>query len=259
MDQWVRVDGASGPAARPSRGATAPRRAPAKPLPADVAAAIRRAADTATAHRREVLVDKMTDATAAYERHRFADAARLAKQVADEVPAVAAVRELAGLAAYRAGRWQEAVRQLEAFDKLAGDPDHVPALMDCYRALGRPRKVAGLWSDLRQRSPGPDVLAEARLVAAGTLADRGDLAGAISLLAAAGAGRTLRNPSVRHLRQWYSLGDLYERAGDLPRAREIFERVWRAEPDAYDVADRLAALGARRGGPRRRRPPPRSG
>jgi tetratricopeptide (TPR) repeat protein len=263
MDRWVRADAASSewdddrPRGGPdqARGLPGARRSPfkPKPLPAEVAAEIRRSADTATAHHREVLVDKMTDAVAAYDRGRYQEAARLAKQVANETPSVAAVRQLVGLSAYRSGRWREAIRQLDAYAELTDDVEHVPALMDCHRALGKPKKVADLWTDLRQRSPEPDVLAEARMVAAGMLADRGDLDGAISLLTGAGAGKALRNPSDRHLRQWYALGDLYERAGDLPRARELFLRVLRAEPDAYDVVERLAGLGPGRMGSDRSR------
>ena len=66
--------------------------------------------------------------------------------------------------------------------------------MDCERALGHPRNVAKLWTQLRKQSPGPDVLAEARMVAAGSLADRGDLDGAISLLATAGGGQGAPQP-----------------------------------------------------------------
>jgi tetratricopeptide (TPR) repeat protein len=116
--------------------------------------------------------------------------------------------------------------------------------MDIQRALNKPKKVAELWSELRHRSPEPDVLAEGRIVAAASLAESGDLNGAISLLAAAGASKSLRNPSPRHVRQWYVLADLYERAGDVPRAREFFERVRHVDPQAYDVRDRLRALGA---------------
>ena len=53
----------------------------------------------------------------------------------------------------------------------------------------------------------------------------------------------MRNPSERHLRQWYVLADLMERSGDLARARELFLRVAAADPEAYDVAARLDALG----------------
>jgi len=102
------------------------------------------------------------------------------------------------------------------------------------------------------------VLAEARMVAAGMLADRGNLDGAISLLVGAGAARRLRNPSDRHIRQWYALADLYERAGEVPKARDLFQRILTAAPDAYDVADRLAALGTvGRLRKRRARPPVR--
>src|SRR6202042_1109373 len=110
-------------------------------------------------------------------------------------------------------------------------------------APGKPKKVADLWTELRQSSPEPDVLAEGRIVAAASLAETGDLQGAIAMLATAGASKALRNPSNRHIRQWYLLGDLYERAGDVPRAREMFERIVRADPEAYDVVERLSGLG----------------
>jgi tetratricopeptide (TPR) repeat protein len=161
---------------------------------------------------------------------------------------VPAVRELAGLAAYRAGRWREAGRHLRAFDQLADATEHMPILMDCERALGKPKKVAELWAELRHRSPDPDVLAEGRIVAAASLADSGDLDGAIAMLASAGASKALRNPSDRHIRQWYLLADLYERAGDVPRAREYFDRVVRADPEAYDAATRRRGLGSERRG-----------
>ena len=262
MAKWERVDEPSGGRPRREDEGPARRPRPAAPryrttadvavVPPEVATDIRRSATGATAHHRETLVRTMGEAAAAYERGRFQDALRIGRKLADEVPAVPAVRELLGLAAYRAGRWREACRHLEAYEELTGSVDHVPVVMDSYRALGRTNKVAELWTSLRQRSPSTEVLAEARIVGAGALADRGDVAGAISLLAMAGAGRALRNPAARHVRQWYVLGDLYERVGDVPRARELFTRVLRADPDAYDVADRLESIGPTRP-PRRRR------
>ena len=76
-----------------------------------------------------------------------------------------------------------------------------------------------------------------------SMAERGDLRGAVATLQAAGAGRELRHPGERHVRQWYVLADLSERAGDLPRARQLFARVVEADPDTADAAARLAALG----------------
>jgi len=48
---------------------------------------------------------------------------------------------------------------------------------------------------------------------------------------------------IHHLRQWYALADLYDRAGDPPRARRLFERVRTESPGFADVNDRLANLG----------------
>jgi tetratricopeptide (TPR) repeat protein len=221
-------------------------------LPPEIATDIRNAADIATARHREHLVDRAEAAYGAYERGRFQDALRAIKPVADEAPGVAAVRELAGLAAYRCGRWRSAAGHLEAFGRLSDSAEHLPILMDCQRALHKPKKVAALWAELRQSSPDPDVLAEGRIVAAASLADSADLNGAIAMLATAGASKPLRNPSERHVRQWYLLADLYERAGDVPKAREYFERVFRTDPEAYDVAERLRGLGPERRTQRRR-------
>ena len=59
----------------------------------------------------------------------------------------------------------------------------------------------------------------------------------------AGGTKQLRNPSYRHVRLWYALADIFDRAGDAGSARELFARVILAEPDAYDAQGRLAELG----------------
>jgi hypothetical protein len=46
-----------------------------------------------------------------------------------------------------------------------------------------------------------------------------------------------------HLKQWYVLGDLYDRSGDVVRARQLFEMVVAHDPDFADTAQRLRALG----------------
>ncbi len=224
-------------------------------LPPEVATEIRNAADIATQAHRERLVEKAEAAFGAYERGRYQDALRAIKPVVAEVPSVAAVQEVTGLAAYRSARWREAARHLSTFGELADASVHLPELMDCQRALHKPNKVAELWTELRQSSPDPDVLAEGRIVAASSLAETGDLNGPISMLATAGATKNLRNPAERHLRQWYVLADLYERAGDIPRAREYFERVRRTDPEAYDVTERLRNLGPERRSSHAKRPP----
>ena len=85
---------------------------------------------------------------------------------------------------------------------------HHAVLADAYRATRRYDAVAELWDELKAASPDPGLMAEGRIVAAGALADQGDLAGALQLLARAReAPKKVRD---HHLRQWYVLGDLYD-------------------------------------------------
>ncbi|HMK99682.1 MAG TPA: tetratricopeptide repeat protein [Acidimicrobiales bacterium] len=220
-------------------------------LPREVTAELTAAAGS---HRGSQLAQRLEAAMRAYARDRYAEAVRITKALADEVPDSASARELHGLVCYRLGRYREALRHLEAARRLSGgDPSQLPVLMDCERALGRRRKVRELWEELRAASPSADVLAEGRLVFAAQLADAGDLQAATDLLLSAGAARNLRRPADRHVRQWYLLADLAERAGDLPRARELFARVVEADPEVADAAVRLAALGRRGASPRPKR------
>jgi tetratricopeptide (TPR) repeat protein len=197
-------------------------------------------ASAAGADRGAKLANRIADATYAYEKERYQEARRILRSLAEEVPESATVRELYGLVLYRTGQWAAAAKQLEAFRTMSGSYDQHPVLADCYRALRRYDDADEIWNDLREASPSADLVAEGRIVAAGSKADRGDLAGAITMLEK--AARKVAKPQERHLRQWYALADLYERAGDVPRARDLFNRVASIDPDAFDVRSRLRAL-----------------
>lgn len=172
-----------------------------------------------------------------YER----DALRMLRPLRDTHPGAADVRELLGLALYRLGRWAAAAKELEAYVNITGSTEEHPVLMDCARALKRYARVGELWEELRAASPGADVVTEGRIVAAGALADQGRLPEAIHLLE---RGPTApRRTGFHHLRLWYALADLQERAGNLPAARSLFRRVSTQDPAFADVAERLAALG----------------
>ncbi len=245
-ERWVRTDTRSrgkGTAAQPLRPPAHRRvRAPAE-LPADIATELASAAGPDWSHLRGRMTERMAAGIGAYERERYRDASRILKTVVDAVPNAPSARELLGLSQYHQGYWRAALPNLEAFSTLTGSVDQHPVRMDCHRALGRPKRVEALFTELRHGSPDPEVLSEGRLVLAGTRADGGDLAGAVTGLVEAGAGRLVRHPAERHLRQWYVLGDLMERSGDLPKARELFLRIRDVDGDAYDVVDRLESLG----------------
>ena len=114
-------------------------------------------------------------------------------------------------------------------------------LADCYRALRRWHDVDAVWDEIKAISPPHDVMAEGRIVVANSLAERGDLKAAITMM------RSVSQPPKRvrdhHLRQWYVLADLSDRAGDTINATRWFREISRHDPAFADVSERLRALG----------------
>lgn len=187
------------------------------------------------------LQQRFANARRAFERERFGEARRLLEPLARDAPGAAGVRELYGLTLYRLGEYRKAAKELEAFRTLSTSAELNAVLADCYRALHRWTAVEELWDELRAASPDPAVVADGRIVMAGALADQGKLRDAIALLER-GAGHP-RRAQDHHLKQWYALADLYDRAGDVPHARSLFTRVRQADPSFGDVSQRLRALG----------------
>lgn len=237
---WIDEGVVRGEAAGAVDRGRAPRRA-AVPAAADDAIAedpsLRRAVGAGKVERLE---QRLKDASRAFRRERFDEARKILRPLAEAAPTAESVRELLGLTYYRLGRWKLAVTELEAFRDLAGSTEQHPVLADCYRALGRHAKVGELWEELRAASPSAALVAEGRIVQAGSLADQGRLDDAIAVLEA--SKPPTRKPQDHHLRVTYALADLYERAGDVPRARQLFGIVAAADPELGDVAARLRAL-----------------
>ena len=190
--------------------------------------------------RADRLARRVGDAAVSFEADRFDEARSILGPIAKETPDVAEVRELLGLTYYRLGRWRDAVRELEAFFALTSSTEQHPVLADSYRALGRHARVEELWSELREDSPSAELVHEGRIVSAGSLADQDRLADAIRLLEK--GWKTPRQPKDHHLRRGYALADLYERAGSVPRARQLFVWLNQVAPDFADVVVRLDSL-----------------
>jgi tetratricopeptide (TPR) repeat protein len=231
--RWERDE----PKRRPKPQRRAPRTAETRVAP-DVAAEITRSVQQGRGPR---VNQRLKQAADAFEHERFEDARRLLKPLSEIAPTVPAVRELYGLTLYRLGRYRDAVKELKTYADLTGDVDQHPVLADSYRALKRWKPIDALWEELRQASPSAELVAEGRIVTAGARADQGDLPGAIALLEAAKAEP--KRPRVHHLRVWYALADLYERAGDVPKARRLFRRIASHDRDFFDVSDRVRAVG----------------
>lgn len=220
------------------RGAGSERERPEVEVDPEVVAEIHAALDPQRAAR---LAERLASASASLDRDRFEEARRMVTPLVRELPQVAAVHEVSGLASYRLGRWNQAAQSLEMARQLRPDPALLPALADCYRALKQWSDVDDVWDAVKAASPPHDVMAEARMVVAGAYADRGDLAAAIALMVP--AQQAPKKVRAHHLRQWYVLADLYDRAGDTMAAARWFQQIAAREPQFADVRDRLRSLG----------------
>lgn len=183
---------------------------------------------------------QLAAAADAFAAGRERDAMRLLRPLRDAYPDASAVRELLGLCHYRIGQYPAAAKELDAFVNLTDSVEQHPVLMDCARAQGKYRRVEELWEELAAASPTSALVTEGRIVLAGTRADRGRLQEAIATLDRRAA--VPARVQEHHLRLWYVLADLYERAGEIPKARDLFTRVRRYDAGFADVAERLAAL-----------------
>lgn len=240
-EQWIDEGDVRDEASRAASRAQAPARRPAKAREVDPDDAAQLSGSVTDRRRADVLAERLAKAQHALDRDRLDEARRIALPIAREAPGVAAVHEVLGLVAYRSGRWKQAVTELEQAQSLRPNVELLPVLADAYRGLSRWRDVERLWSEIKSLSPAHEVLAEGRIVAAGALADRGELAGALDVMAKATA--TPKRVREHHLRQWYVIADLHDRAGDTLEATRWFERVASHDRDFVDVSDRLRALG----------------
>ena len=207
-------------------------------LAPEVADDLQRTAPSARAAKYQ---ERLATAADALDRGRYDDARRMVQPVLRDLPELAFGHEIAGLALYRTGQWRKAAAELEVARELDRTLNHHAVLADCYRALKRYDMVDQLWLELRDGSPAPALMAEGRIVAAGALADQGDLKGALKLMErGADVPKKIRE---HHLRQWYVLGDLHDRSGDIIKARRFFGMIAEVDPDFADVPDRLRSLG----------------
>ena len=164
-------------------------------------------------------------------------AVSLAREAKAMAPRSGRVRELLGLASYQAGNWQEALRELLAYRRLTALLEESHVIADCYRALGHPERALAVCEEISPRSVSPAVWAETVIVAASTLAEQGDFGRALAELRR--ADLEPREVQDYHLRLWYVMADILERAGKPDEARAVWERIYADEPDFFDVAERL--------------------
>lgn len=237
-----------GEGARTAGGRSSDRRAarPDEPdLPEDV-----QASDLDPAVRRDLLsLDKNNAETVA--RHmvmavelleddpRLALAhARAARQRAGRI---AVVRETAGVVAYHAEEWAEALSELRTARRMSGGSGLLAVMADCERGLGRPERAIELGrSDEAQALTG-DEATELRIVVAGARMDLGQFDQAVVTLQTPDLDPARTGSAAARL--FYAYADALVAAGRTDDGLQWFLNAAAADlDDETDAEDRAAEL-----------------
>jgi tetratricopeptide (TPR) repeat protein len=151
---------------------------------------------------------------------------------------VAIVREVTGIAAYRSGRYAEALAEFRAAKRLAGSVHLLPLMADAERGLGRPERALDLAAGAEARRLSPAEQVEMSIVVSGARRDLGELDAAVV---------ALQTPALRSEKApwWprlaYAYADALEAAGRVDEARDWLARAAAADVEGEtDAADRLA-------------------
>ena len=154
---------------------------------------------------------------------------------------IALVREAAGIAAYHAGEWAEALGELRAARRMGGGPGHLAVMADIERALGRPERALDLARGPEARELDRSEAIELSIVAAGARRDLGELDAAVVGLQLPELDPARRDPWSARL--FYAYADNLAAAGRESDAVQWFMHAADADEVAEtDAAARLAEL-----------------
>ena len=182
--------------------------------------------------------DRLLAAAQAFASGRHGKAVHHAEVAKELSPRDATVREVLGLAAYRLGRWDLALRELRTFRRLTGETTHLPVEIDVLRALDRDEDVERAWGLMKRLGGDKATMDEAKVVYGSYLLDRDDPRRAWEVTDPKRIGPDPRDSEVR---VWYVAARAAARLGDAATARRLFEAIQEADPamPGMDELDRL--------------------
>ncbi len=153
---------------------------------------------------------------------------------------LAIARESAGYAAYRAGKYEIALRELRAAHRISGDVSMWPVMADCERGLNRPQKALEMAGSPEVSKLEKAQEIEMRIVAAGARRDLNEIDAAVITLTCKDLKTENAEWSVR-LR--YAYADALAAAGRKKEAREWFEKCAQLDVDeSTDALERIESL-----------------
>lgn len=159
---------------------------------------------------------------------------------------VGVVREAAGIAAYKAGRYAEALAELRAARRISGSAEYLPMMADSERGLGRPQRALDLAADPAVAGLDAAGRAEMLIVAAGARRDLGQLESAAVTLQVPELRSHSPQPWVARLR--YAYADALAALGRYEEARQWFARAAESDEDELtDALERIDELGRQSG------------
>jgi hypothetical protein len=162
--------------------------------------------------------------------------ARAARQRAGRI---AVVRETAGVVAYHAGEWAEALSELRAARRMAGGSGLLAVMADCERGLGRPERAIEIGRSDEGRALTGDEAIELRIVVAGARMDLGQYDQAVVTLQTSDLdpSRTGSGPA----RLFYAYADALVAAGRTDEGQTWFFNAAAADLDGETDAEERAA------------------
>ncbi|WP_084722234.1 hypothetical protein [Rhodococcus coprophilus] len=164
--------------------------------------------------------------------------ARAARQRAGRI---AVVREAAGITAYHAGEWAEALSELRAARRMSGGTALLAVMADCERGLGRPEKAIELGRSEEARALTGDEASELRIVVAGARMDLGQYDQAVVTLQTSDLDPTRTGTPAARL--FYAYADALVAAGRAEEGVQWFLHAAEADIEGVtDAEDRVEEL-----------------
>ncbi len=157
---------------------------------------------------------------------RSYDYARAARGLAARV---GIVRETAAIAAYQAGKWQDALAELRAAKRLTGRSSYLPLMADSERALGRMDRALDIATGPEARAADRATQLELLIVESGIRRDQGLPEAAVVALQVPELNE--RRGRAANARLLYAYADALLEAG-----RDEEARLWFGRAAAADVA-----------------------
>jgi tetratricopeptide (TPR) repeat protein len=149
---------------------------------------------------------------------------------------LAVVRESAGYAAYRAGHYEIALKELRAAHRISGDVAMWPVMADCERGLGKPLKALALAGspEVSRLEKAEEI--EMRIVASGARCDLGEFDAAVITLTC----KELKSDSEEWaVRLRYAYADALDKAGRTEESKKWFEECAKIDHDELtDASER---------------------